>query len=465
MWPLVLLVLQSPGATPSASAPRPPNIIHIVADDVGYDDVSCYGARDIATPNIDRLAAEGLRFTSFYAPSATCTPTRAALMTGCYAQRVGLPNVLFPDSTIGLAESETTIAELLAARGYATALVGKWHLGHLPPFLPTAHGFQSFFGIPYPNDHVPERLTSKEPRRSRGFPPMPLYSDTQIVEQPAQLATLPERLVERAVRFVEEHREQPFYLQLSNIETHTPWLVAQRFQNRSAAGVWGDAVQCLDWAVGELTQAIERLELAEHTLIVVSSDNGPLVHRYPELEGIYGHAATVNLEREHVLREGKYQARYEGGSRVPCIARWRGRIPAGGVSDAIVAGFDWYTTFAALAGAAAPQDRIVDGRDLAPLLSGQPEAAAPRETFWHYEGYNLVALRHERWKLVFPRDGANSPELYDLSVDLRESRDLAKERPEIVERLVQLAEAARADLGDASTQREGANRRPPGRAP
>ena len=444
-------------------APRPPNIVHIVADDVAYDDLGCYGAQDIATPNIDRLAREGLRLTSFYAPSSTCTPTRASLLTGCYAQRVGLATVLFPDSKEGLAAEEVTIAELVRQRGYATALIGKWHLGCAPQFLPTRHGFDLFFGIPYPNDHGPERLTFQEPRVTRGFPPIPVYRGEVVVEQPAQLAALPERFVAEAVRFIDEHREKPFYLHFSNIETHTPWLVAQPFQYRSKAGVYGDAVQCLDWAVGELVKAIDERGLGADTLIVVTSDNGPLVHRYPELEGIYGHAATVDTSRPHALREGKYQSRFEGGTRVPCVARWTGRIPAGATSDALVAGFDLYPTFAALAGASVPDDRIVDGRDIGGLLLGTPGAAVPHEEFYFYESRRLVAVRGGTWKLVFPAEAGEGPKLFDLRADLAEAHDVAAEHPAAVERLQALAERARADLGDAATGRQGANVRPPGR--
>lgn len=443
---------------PQESPARQPNIVQIVADDMAYDDLSCYGARDISTPNIDRLAAEGLRFTSFYAPHSTCTPTRAALMTGCYAQRVSLPTVLFPDAKVGLSASEITLAELLRERGYATACIGKWHLGSRPEFLPTRHGFEQFFGIPYPNDHVPERLDAQG--RSRGFPPIPLFRGEQVVEQPAQLASAPDRFVDEAVKFIEEHAERPFYLHYSNIETHTPWLVSREHQYRSKAGVYGDAVQCFDAGVGRIAATLERLELSENTLIVITSDNGPLVQAYPELERIYGHAASVDTTREHALREGKYQSRYEGGTRVFCIAHWPGRIAPGRISDALLAGFDWYTTLAALGGAQVPSDRIIDGLDLRPLLWGSARVAPPREELWFYENKRLVAVRSGAWKLVL-RPEHN--ELYDLTADLGERQDLSQQRPEVVERLLEAAERARSDLGDG--ERAGANVRPCGSVP
>ena len=461
-WTGILLLMC---AAPGLAQERPPNIIHIVADDVGYDDVGPFGSTDIPTPHLDRLAKEGRRLTSFYAPHSTCTPTRAALLTGAYAPRVGLPSVLFPDSRIGLNAEEVTIAELLKGRGYATAVIGKWHLGHLPAFLPTRHGFDRFFGIPYPNDHVPERLAQTGDRVSRGFPPMPLIRDDTVVEQPAQLASLPTRFTEAAVGFIEEHRDRPFFLHFSNIETHTPWLVPQPFQYKSKAGLFGDAVVTLDWSVGQILAAVEKAGLDQRTLIVFTSDNGPLVERYPELEGIYGHAATVDTSRRHRLRGGKYQSRYDGGTRVACLVRWPGRVPPGTSSDALVAGFDLYTTFAALAGAAIPTDRIVDGMDVWPILAGTPAARPPRDSLYYFQNYQLVAVREGKWKLVLPwPKSPGDPELYDLEADPGETRNVASAFRDVVQRLEVVAERARDDLGDALTNRTGRNRRPPGRA-
>ncbi len=467
---LALLIAPVAAAPPlQQAAPRLPNIIHFVADDVAYDDFSSFGAKDIQTPNIDRLAAGGTKFTSFYAPSSTCTPTRAALMTGCYAQRVGLPTVLFPLDNTGLNDAEITIAELLKTRGYATACIGKWHLGHRPAHLPHKHGFDLFYGIPYPNDHGPERLNNKG--ETRGFPPMPLHLNEKIIEQPAQLAGLPDRFAERAIQFITENKDKPFFLHLSNIETHTPWLVPQQHQYKSQAGVYGDAVVCFDDLVGRVTRAVEKLGLANDTLILITSDNGPLVHRYPELERIYGHAATVNPARKHVLREGKYQSRYEGGVRVPCIAYWPGKVKAGATNDQIIAGFDFYPTFAKLAGATLPADRILDGKDISPLLLGQAGAVSPHEAIFHYQGYRMAAVRSGPWKLVFPPAGpmnmgraAGKLELYNLSEDLSEQKNLAAAHPEQIARLNALAEKMRADLGDAAKQMPGANRRPAGKA-
>jgi arylsulfatase A-like enzyme len=296
------------GAVARAQAPqRPPNIVHVIADDVGWDDLSCFGSKDIATPNLDRLATQGARLTSFYAPHSTCTPTRAAILTGCYAQRVGLPRVLFPTDRTGLAAEERTIAEVLRDAGYATACIGKWHLGHHPEHLPTRHGFDHWFGIPYPNDHEPERLDKDG--KTRGFPPLPLLRGETAIEQPTNLATLPERFVADAVAFVQANKDRPFLLHFGNIETHTPWFVTRRFQGKSKAGVYGDAVQCLDWAVGELLQALDAAGIADDTLFVFQSDNGPLTSAYTELEGIYGHCATVDTSRRHARRLSRALAR------------------------------------------------------------------------------------------------------------------------------------------------------------
>ncbi|MFO0850492.1 MAG: sulfatase [Gemmataceae bacterium] len=463
-WWLAWVAVGALGFAPRLTG-APPNIIHILADDVGYDDFGCFGCKDIATPNVDALAARGTRFTSFYAPHPTCTASRAALLTGCYAVRVGLPPVLFPDSKIGLNADEVTIAELLKAKGYATACVGKWHLGHQSKFLPTHHGFDRFLGIPYPNDHVPERLDKNG--KTRGFPPMPLIRDLRVVEQPAQMAALPERFTKEAEAFIAENKNRPFFLHLANVETHTPWLVPRPYQYTSKAGVYGDAVRCFDATVGRVVAAVEKAGLTANTLIVVTSDNGPLVHEYPELEGIYGHAAAVDTARRHVLREGKYQARYEGGSRVACVVAWPGTVPAGRTCDEVVAGFDLFTTFAKLAGADVPADRVIDGKDVTPLLKGEPGAKSPHAAFYSYQGPNLMAVRVGNWKLVFPAGGpkkAGKPELYDLAANLGETTNLYASQPDVVKRLEAVAEAARTDLGDARTGRKGKNLRPAGTA-
>jgi len=464
-----ILTLLTFASTLFAQEKRPPNIIHILGDDIGYDDFSCFGSKVIATPNIDKLAKNGMKLTSFYAPHPYCTPSRAAILTGCYAQRVGNPKVLFPNEKTGLHASELTIANLLRRLGYRTALIGKWHLGHLAQFQPTRFGFDLFYGIPYPNDHVPERLTMKEPKVTRGFPPIPLIRNEKVVEQPAQLATLPERFTEETVKFIEDNKDKPFFIHYSNIETHIPWFTTKPFHFKSKAGLYGDAVQCFDWSTGEIVAALKKHNLLDNTIIVISTDNGRLRNVSKELEGIFGHAAAVDPDLPSVLRGGKGQARYEGGVRVPCIAHWPGRIKADTQSSEIAMGFDLFTTFAKIAGAEIPKDRIIDGKDLTPILFGEQNARTPHKEIYHYENFNLVAVRADKWKLVLPgaaklKKGPNKAQLFDLAADIGEKNDLAAANAEVVQRMMSVVERARDDLGDDATKRAGKNRRPAGEA-
>jgi arylsulfatase A-like enzyme len=464
---LALLAIFGPTAV--AQEKRPPNIIHILADDVGYDDFSCFGSKVISTPNIDKLAKAGKKFTSFYAPNSYCTPSRAAMLTGCYAQRVGLVQVLFPNDKKGLHPSELTIAHLLRRLGYATALIGKWHLGHLPQFQPTRCGFDLYLGIPYPNDHGPERLTFTEPKVTRGFPSIPLIRNEKIVEQPAQLASLPERFTAETVKFIADNKDKPFFIHHANIETHIPWLMTKPFHFKSKAGLYGDAVQCFDWQVGQIVDALKKHNLLDNTLIVISSDNGRLMTVSKELEGIYGHAAAVDPDLPSVLRGGKGQSRYEGGVRVPCVMHWPGKIPPGTESPEIAMGFDLYTTFAKAAGAEIPKDRIIDGKDLAPLMFDDKGPKPLHKAVYFYENFNLVSIRADKWKLVLPvapkaKNGPMKAELYDLDADIGEKNNLAATQPDVVQRLMAFVEQARDDLGDALTKRPGRNRRPIGEA-
>lgn len=456
-WTLAALLL---AAAPAFAAERPPNIVLLLVDDVAYDDVGCYGSKLLRTPNIDRLAADGRRFTSYYAPSSVCTPSRAAIMTGCYAPRVGLPSVLYPQANIGLNADETTIAELLKSRGYATACIGKWHLGHLPPFMPNEHGFDYFFGLPYPNDHGPERP-------NRDNPPIPLYRNAAVIEQPVDLPPLNDRFVDEAKQFIAANRDRPFFLYLPFVGAHTPWYVAERFRSQSKLGPYGDAVEELDWGVGQIMQTLSEYKLDGHTLVVFASDNGPLWKPHPGLEEIYGDAGRL-LPQQHVLSEGKYSSA-EGGVRVPMIARWPGVVPAGTECDEMCAGFDLYPTFAELAGANAPNDRIVDGKNILPLLKDEPGAKTPHAEFFYFSNYDLEAVRSGDWKLRLVAHGSAVPgpkkrgvALYNLKNDLGETTDVAAEHPEIVSRLQAKLDECREDLGDGP-KRPGKNRRPPGK--
>ncbi|HUS92354.1 MAG TPA: sulfatase [Phycisphaerae bacterium] len=443
-------------AAQAAKAKRRPNFVVILCDNLGYGDVGCFGSTKHRTPRVDRLAAEGMRLTSFYATSGVCTPSRASLMTGCYPRRVSLHvdengrQVLFPVARKGLHPEEVTIAEVLKAAGYATACIGKWHLGDQPEFLPTRQGFDSYFGIPYSDD-----MTE---RPGQGWPPLPLMRNERVVEAPADRNTLTRRYTEQAVRFIEAHRDGPFLLYLPHAmpgSTAAPF-ASERFRGKSANGPYGDSVEELDWSTGEVLAALRRAGIDRDTLLVWTSDNGAPRRQPPQ-----GSNAP--------LRGWGYTTA-EGGMRVPCVVRWPGRISAGGRCDEVCTTMDLLPTFARLAGAALPTGRALDGKDIWPLLSGEPGATSPHEAFFYYHMAQLQAVRAGRWKLYLPLEkkqvgfggqGRKAPaELYDLDADLGETVNLADRRPDVVQRLASLAEKARQDLGDLG--RPGRGQRPAG---
>ena len=418
-----------------------PNFIVLFTDDQGYQDVGCFGSPDIKTPNLDRMAAEGMKFTDFYSAAPVCTPSRAALLTGCYAPRVGLPRVLFPTDVIGLNESEVTIAEILKQQGYATCCVGKWHLGHRKEFLPTRHGFDEYFGIPYSNDMGPNPLAEH-------FPPLPIIEGEEITETDPDLSQLTRRYTERALRFIEKNKDRPFFLYLPHTMPHTPLAASERFKGKSARGLYGDVIEEIDWSVGEILKALKKHGLDERTLVIFTSDNGPWLQRKE-----HGGSALP-------LRAGKGTT-YEGGMRVPCIMRWPGEVPAGGSCREVAATIDVLPTLAALAGAEAPKDRIIDGKDIRPLLAGRPGAESPHEAYFYCAGKGVQAMRCGKWKLRVTRPRAETQpaepihELYDLKADVGEKNNLADDNPEVVKRLKGLMDALAEDLKT--------NARPPGR--
>jgi len=420
-----------------------PNIIHIIIDDIGYDDFSSYGSLYYKTPHIDALAKEGTRLTNFYAPHGTCTPTRAAIMTGRYSPRIndrtGL-GVLFPSNTNGLDSSkEITFTKQLQKVGYATALVGKWHLGHLPQFLPLAHGFDSYVGIPYPNDHGPERLGNTG---SRGYPPIPLMRNSEKVKDlnNQELAELPAQFIREACAFIKEKAasKQPFYLQYSNIETHTPYFIPKGFEGLSGYGTFGDAVAYIDYTVGVLTGYLKQLGLEKNTLIVVHSDNGPLVEKYPELEDSYGKFGRVDISLEHQLRDGKYQQRFEGGVRSACFVKWPSVIGAGTVNQNIYSGVDLFTSFLQVAGAEMPTVGVIDGK---PMIESIITNKPVRNTFYAFAPQKEVqGVRYNNWKLVLDkRAGKNILLLFNLASDAKEKNNIAEAHQDIVDALYALA--------------------------
>lgn len=449
-------------ACPAAAADRPPNIVLMFADDLAYADVGCYGAAGYATPHLDRLAAEGVKFTDFYVAQAVCSASRAALLTGCYPNRVGILGALGPSSRHGIHDRETTLAEVLKARGYATAIFGKWHLGHQRQFLPKQHGFDEYFGLPYSNDMWPRHPTSK-------FPDLPLIDGDATIELNPDQAKLTTWYAEHAVKFIETHRERPFFLYVAHAMPHVPLHVSEKFQGRTPRGLFGDVIAEIDWSMGQILDALARLDLERQTLVIFTSDNGPWLS--------YGnHAGSAGP-----LREGKGTS-FEGGVREPCLMRWPGRIPPGSVCREPAMTIDILPTLARLAGADVPADPPIDGRDIWPLISGQPGATCPHEALYFYWGQALEAVRSGRWKLHFPheyrtlggepgRDGRPGPyvqariglALFDLQADIGETRDVAAEHPDVVARLKALADAARDDLGDSLTKRQGQHVREAGR--
>ena len=431
-----------------------PNFVVVLTDDQGYEDTGCYGSPDIDTPNLDRMAAEGVRFTDFYSAAPSCTPSRAALMTGCYPQRVSLPNVIGPKSNIGIHADEVTLAEMLRAQGYATACYGKWHLGHHREFLPTRHGFDDYFGLPYSNDMWPRHPTNQN------YPDLPLIEGEETIELNPDQRMLTTWYTERAVAFIEKNKERPFFLYVPHNMPHVPLHVSDKFAGKSKRGLYGDVIMEIDWSVGQILGALERLGLEHNTLVVFTSDNGPWLS--------YGdHAGSAGP-----LREGKGTT-FDGGQREIGLMRWPGRIPAGIICTEPAAMFDLLPTFARLAGAEVPSDRVIDGKDIWPLASGQPGAQSPHDAFYFYRGNQLQAVRSGNWKLHVPHDyrsldtpgAGGSPGLYvkkqigkalfDLDKDIGEQRDLSLDYPVVVKRLEAMARQFNKDLK--------ATARPPGK--
>jgi len=435
------------------SAKRTPNIIVVFCDDLGYGDVGCFGSTKHRTPHIDKMAAEGMRFTSFYVTSGVCTPSRSSLMTGCYPRRVNMHEsarnewVLFPVAARGLNPDEITIAEVLKGRGYATACVGKWHLGDQPQFLPTKQGFDYYYGIPYSND--------MGARQRKQNPPLPLLRNEKVIEAPVDQNTITKRYAEEVVKFITANKDRPFFVYLPQTMPHNPVHSSEKFRGKSANKGYGDCVEEIDWSVGQILGALKKLGLDENTLVIFTSDNG----------------AASRWGGSNLPLSGWKGSTMEGGMREPCVMRWPGKIPAGGTCDELACTMDLLPTFAKLAGTRAPGDRIIDGRDIWGLMSGRAGAKSPHEAFYYYFRDQLQAVRSGKWKLHLARTQkprGNKPavkvagKLYDLKADIAEQNNVAEANPGVVKRLLGLAEKAREDLGDRD--RAGANQRPAGLA-
>ena len=422
------------------------NIILMNCDDLGYGDLACYGSPCNSTPHLDRLAAEGMRFTDFYMASPVCSPSRGAMLTGCYPPRIGFGSfdgrgVLFPGDPIGLNPSEITIAALLRDAGYATKIVGKWHCGDQPEFLPTRHGFDSYYGLPYSNDMGRQKVDDK-------WPPLPLLRDEEVMQEQPDQSGLTERYVEESLRFSREQRQRPFFLYLAHMHVHLPIYAPARFLRESRNGAYGAAVACIDWAAGVIMAELRRLGLEDNTMVIFTSDNGSRCRGEGGSNGVLRGIKTTT---------------WEGGQRVPCIIRWPGHIPAGSTCTGLATAMDFYPTLAAIAGCAVPTDRIIDGRDITPLMLSGGAAASPREAFFYYNRNDLEAVRDGRWKLHVRKSRQAIAELYDLRNDPGENRNVHADEPAVVARLTALLERCREDLGDEALGIAGQNVRPAGR--
>ncbi len=423
------------------AAGRRPNIVLLLADDLGYGDLSCYGHPTILTPNLDRMAREGTKFTQFYSAAPLCTPSRAALMTGRLPIRSGLTRVLFPWSEGGISDSELTMAQMLKQAGYACLCVGKWHLGHLARYLPTRHGFDDYFGIPYSNDM--SKATNPRADWADKTPPTPLIRGEEIIEREPDQSLLTRRYTDTAADFIRKSSRagKPFFLYLPYTASHWPHAASDRFRGRSLAGLFGDVVEELDWSVGEVLRVLREQKAEQNTLVIFTSDNGA--------EG--GSAGP--------FRDGKVTT-WEGGVREPCIAWWPGKIPAGVTTPAFGGTMDLLPTFANLAGQDLPKDRAYDGADLSPVLLREDPGREP--LFYYYADETVQAVRKGRWKLhvavnnrkMQPPPGEGSPPLlFDLQRDISERRNVAKANPAVVEELRRLIDQHTAAMKPGPPQR------------
>lgn len=455
----------------------PPNVVLIFCDDLGYGDLSCYGATNYSTPNLDNMAKEGIRFTNFLVAQAVCSASRAALMTGCYPNRVGISGALMPWAEVGINPDEETLAELLKKKGYKTGIFGKWHLGHHQEFLPLQHGFDEYLGLPYSNDMWPvgfdgQPVTDPNNNKSR-YPVLPLIENNQKVKEIRTLADQDElttTYTERAVSFIQKHKKEPFFLYLPHSMPHIPLGVSKKFKGKTEQGMYGDVISELDWSVSQVLKALKDNGLDKNTLVIFTSDNGPWIN-------FGNHAGSTGG-----LKQGKGTS-YEGGHRVPCIVRWKGVIPEGLVCNQLASTIDLLPTLVNLCGAPKPTRRI-DGVDVFALFQGKFTEKPRRQFYYYYQRNHLEAVRQDNWKLVVPHVSYQSYEgilpkndgfpgaynrdtiktaLYDLRRDPGERYDVQSQYPEVVATLQQIAEQAREDLGDDITKRVGKNVRVSGK--
>lgn len=456
---------------------KQPNIVLIYADDLGYGDLASYGALKFETPNLDKLAANGMRFTNFEVAQAVCSASRAGIMTGCYPNRIGIHGALNPHAKIGLHPDEETIAELVKRAGnYRCAIYGKWHLGHLKPFLPSNHGFDEYVGVPYSNDmwkwtYDMKLATEETHARKASYPELPLMAGDTVwktienLEDQAMLTTI---YTEKAVNFIKENNDQPFLLCVPHSMPHVPIAVSDKFKGKSEQGLYGDVIMEIDWSVGEILKALEKQHLTKNTLVIFTSDNGPWLN-------FGNHAGSTGG-----LREGKATV-FEGGQRVPCIMKWPGVIPEGSVCNQLASTIDFFPTFASILNVGLPNKKI-DGVNILPLMKGDPKVKPRSDFYYYFHGNSLEAVRKDQWKLVLPHEHRTYEEfepgngglkgktgrthselaLYNLRRDPGERYNVKSTYSEMVEELQMLATKARNDLGDDILGIQGKNIRKPG---
>lgn len=462
-----LILAGSCQETKKQEVDRPPNVILIFTDDQGYNDVGVFGADDIATPHLDRMAKEGTILTSYYAAQAVCSASRAGILTGCYPNRIGIHNALGPGNTHGINASETTLAEMLKSQGYATAIFGKWHLGHHEKFLPTRHGFDEWFGIPYSNDMWPYH-----PQQGPvfNFPDLPLYENEKVIDTLEEQSQLTTQITERSIDFINRNKDNPFFLYVPHPQPHVPLFVSDKFKGKSERGLYGDVIMEIDWSVGQINEALKANGLEENTIVIFTSDNGPWLS--------YGnHAGSA-----YPLREGKGTA-WEGGQREPFIIKYPKGIPAGQVIEEPVMAIDILPTIAEETKASLP-DKIIDGKSVLQLLKGKTEKGPQEAYFFYYRVNELFGVRYGKWKLYFPhtyrtmegqepaKDGLPSDyrmvtmeeiELYDVENDISETTNVASEHPATVSKIKLLANDMRSRLGDSLLELEGTETREAGK--
>lgn len=443
-----------------------PNVVLIFCDDLGYGDLGCFGAKGWTTPQIDSIAKDGVRFTDFYSAQAVCSASRCSLLTGCYANRLGVHGALFPGSQTGLHPEETTLAEICKSQNYTTAAFGKWHLGYQEPFLPTNQGFDEYHGYPYSNDMWPSGPVRFMPK----YPKLPVYENTEIVRREVDQTNMTTTLTERSVAFIEKNKEKPFFLYLAHPQPHVPLFVADERRGKSEQGLYGDVIQEIDWSTGQILDALKKNKLDESTLVIFTSDNGPWM--------VYGNHAggTDGLK-------GQKGSSFEGGVRVPCVMKWPGKLKAGLEVNTPFMTIDLLPTIAKLIGADLP-DKKIDGKDAWPVITGVQKDPVQEAYFFFYGRGNLEAMRMGKWKLHFPRkwrDGKSEPahdghagkyrwptvglELFDLINDRNETRDVSADFPEVMAKMQKLADAKRIELGDGFKKIKGTENRAPGNAP